>query len=81
MIYQEVTKAAHDLSLWQMQGLNQIVLDFWTNNSIKKYVMINFTLPVSIDFANLLKSVNQGGTNTMTQYIMHIANHLSAVLF
>ena len=32
--------------------------------------MINFTLPVSIDFTNLLKSVNQGCTNTRTQYIM-----------
>ncbi len=42
--------------------------------------MINFTLPVSIDFRNLLKSVNQGCTNTRTQYIMHIGNHFCAVL-
>ena len=42
--------------------------------------MINFILPVSIDFKNLLKTVNQGCMNTRTQYIMHVANHFSAVL-
>ncbi len=41
--------------------------------------MINFTLLMSIDFKNLLKSVNQGCTNNRTQYIMYIANHFSAV--
>ncbi len=42
--------------------------------------MIIFTLPMSIDFTNLLQSVIQGCTNIRTKYIMHIANHLSAVL-
>jgi hypothetical protein len=42
--------------------------------------MINFTLPVSVDVKNLLKSVNQGCTNTRTQYILHIANPFSVVL-
>ena len=42
--------------------------------------MINFTLRVSIDITILLKSVNQGCTNTRTQYTMHIAHHFSAVL-
>ena len=42
--------------------------------------MINFTLSLSIDFKNLLKSVNQGCLITRTQYIMHIANHFIAVL-
>ena len=42
--------------------------------------MINFTLPVSIDFTYLQKYVSQGCLNTKTQYIMHITNHFNAVL-
>ena len=53
---------------------------FEQNKNIKECI-INFTLPVSIDFTNLLKSGDHCCLSTMTQYIMHIANHFSAVLF
>ena len=42
--------------------------------------MINFTLRVSIDFTNLLKSVNLGCFNTQNTYTRHIANHSCVVL-
>ena len=42
--------------------------------------MINFTLPVSIDLNNLLKSVNQDCFNTNYSQMLYIANHFCAGL-
>ena len=58
---QHVTSAFDKSKNWTI-----IVLDFRTNNNIKKYkyVMINFTLQVSIDSINLLKPVIKGCFNT-----------------
>ena len=62
------TKPAHELSFSKSNDWIEIVLDFQINNNIKKYVTIDFNIPVNIDF-NLLKSVVQGCLKSRTKYI------------